>query len=246
MPIQNRKSLKNFFKKGELPSQRSFDDLIDSMINKVDDGMSKTIEDGLMLSPIGASQKLTSFYKSIEEKNAAWTLDINSSDGMISYNNFIGDSVLALKQDGKVGINNDNPEQELDVNGVVAMHGRFGSKYVGKIPADGNWHPVLTELNGCHALEIMAGVGKKKTGRYALVHAIAMSTFGKSKNRIHKRQAYYGMRNNRIELRWKGTTYDYTLEMRTRRSYEGSYFVNYHICDLWFDTYMDRSFEVEG
>ena len=66
MPIQNRKSLKGYFKKGQLPTEGHFHDLIDSSINKVDDGMSKTMEDGLMLAPIGESRKLISFFNLIE------------------------------------------------------------------------------------------------------------------------------------------------------------------------------------
>src|SRR5215204_5404119 len=120
MSLQNRNSLKTFFKKGQLPSEGNFFDLIDSMINKVDDGMSKTLDDGLKLSPIGGSDKLISFYKSIEEKSPAWSLNINQGDQNLNFNNHVGDSILTLSNAGKVGVNNNNPEMELDVNGSVA------------------------------------------------------------------------------------------------------------------------------
>ncbi len=240
MPIQNRNTLKSFFKKGQLPSESHFYDLIDSLINKVDDGMAKTLDDGLMLSPIGTSKKLISFYKSIEDKNPAWSLEINSGDGNLNVNNHVGDSILTLTNNGKVGVNNNTPQQALDVKGNVAMSGRIGNKYTGKVLGDGNWHPILTEMNGCHALEIVAGIGKKKTGRYAMLHAFALSTFGKSKNKIDVRQAYYGVRSNKIELRWRGTTYNFSLEMRTRNTYDGEYYIQYFISDLWLDTFMDN------
>lgn len=240
MSLQNRNSLKTFFKKGQLPSEANFFDLIDSMINKVDDGMSKTMDDGLMLSPIGGSQKLISFYKSIEEKSPAWSLDINQGDGNLNFNNHVGDSVLTLTNSGKVGINNNNPSTELDVKGSVTMSGRLGNAYQGKVLADGKWHQILTDLNGCHAFEVVAGIGKKKTGRYALIHAHALSAFGKSKNKINITQAYYGVRSNRIELRWTGTTYSYNLEMRTRNTYDGEFYIQYFISKLWFDHFMDN------
>jgi hypothetical protein len=239
MPIQNRSTLKGFFRKGQMPSEGHFNDLIDSMINKVDDGMSKTMDDGLMLSPIGSSRKLMSFYKSIEEKNPAWSLEINSSDATLNLNNQVGDTVLSIKNDGKVGVNKNNPQHELDVEGVVAMKGRIGTLHTGKIPADGKWHPVLKELNGCHLLEIVAGTGKKKTGKYALLHAFASSTFGKSKSKIDIRQSFYGSRSNMIQIRWTGTTYNFSLEMRTRGNYESGFFVKYHMSELWFDHFMD-------
>jgi hypothetical protein len=240
MPIQNRNTLKGFFKKGQLPSESHFYDLIDSLINKVDDGMAKTLDDGLMLSPIGSSKKLISFYKSIEDKNPAWSVEINSGDGNLNINNHVGDSLLTLTNSGKIGINNNTPQHALDIKGNVALTGRIGNKYTGKVLGDGKWHKILTELNGCHALEVVAGIGKKKTGRYAMLHAFALSTFGKSKNKIDVRQAYYGVRSNKIELRWTGTTYNFNLEMRTRNTYDGEYYIQYFISDLWFDTFMDN------
>lgn len=245
MPLQNRNTLKNFFKKGNLPAEAHFYDLIDSMINKVDDGMSKNLEEGLMLSPIGTSEKLMSFYKSIEDKSPVWSFNINRGDANLNINNHLGDSIVTLRKEGQVGINNPSPEHTLDVNGAVGMKGRIGTSYTGKVKADGKWHPILTELNGCHALEIVAGVGKKKTGKYALIHANALSTFGKSKNKIKIVQGYYGVRCNMIKLRWTGDTYNYNLEMRTRCSYEGDYYIRYYISNLWFDQFMDDSFDGE-
>ena len=140
-----------------------------------------------------------------------------------------------------VGVRTNKPEYDLDVNGVVGMLGRIGTLHKGKVPADGKWHPIVKNLNGCHALEIAAGVGKQKTGKYALLHAFALSTYGKSRNKIRVQQAYYGSRYNKLELRWTGSTYDYNLEMRTRRAYGGEFFISYFISELWFDQFMEES-----
>ncbi|MDX2306570.1 MAG: adhesin [Microscillaceae bacterium] len=244
MSLQNRETLKSFFRKGQMPTEGNFNDLIDSMINKVDDGMSKTIDEGLQLKPIGTTQKLISFFKSIEEKNPAWSIQVNSGDATLSFNNQMGDKVLSLFTKGNksyVGIRNEKPEYELDVRGVTGMHGRIGTLYQGSVPADGNWHPIVQKLDGCHAFEIVAGVGKQKTGKYALIHAFALSTYGKSRNTIRINQAYYGARYNKIELRWTGDTYSYNLEMRCRRSYGGEFNIQYFISSLWFDTLMNDS-----
>ncbi|QCK14533.1 adhesin [Mangrovivirga cuniculi] len=241
MPLQNRETLRGFFRKGNLPTENNFNDLIDSVINRVDDGISKTTDEGLMLSPIGTSEKLVSFYKSIEDKSPAWSFNVNRGNSNLNINNRLGDSIMTLQHDGKVGINNENPEEELDVDGTVGMKSRKGKLHTGKIPADGKWHPVVSELNGCHAFEVVAGAGKKKTGKYALIHALALSTFGKSKSKIRITQAYYGVRCNMIRLRWTGTTYNYQLEMRTRCDYGGDFYVNYHIAGMWDDTFMDDS-----
>jgi hypothetical protein len=240
MPLQNRNTLKSFFRKGHIPTENHFVDVIDSFVNKVDDGMSKTLDDGLMLSPIGASKKLMSFFKSIEEKSAAWSLDIDSGNATLSFNNHVGESVLALTNEGNVGIRNARPKYELDVDGTVGMKGRIGTFQQGKVLGDGQWHPILTGLNGCHILEVVAGIGKKKTGKYGMIHAIAMSTFGKSENSINISKAYYGVRCNQIQLRWTGTTYNYNLEMRSRCDYGGDFYITYAISKLWFDEFMDN------
>lgn len=242
MALQNRNTLMNFFRKGQIPTEGHFSDLIESMLNKVDDGMSKTIDDGLTLSPIGTSKKLISFFKSVEDKNPAWALEIDSGRGDISFKNNLGDNVLTMSQKRMVAINKSTePKYTLDVNGVIGSEGRVGTFKQGKVLADGKWHVVLEKLNGCYAFDIIAGVGKKRTGKYALLHAYAMSTFGRSNSKIQIHQAYYGSRCNKIDLRWSGNTHEFNLEMRTRCSYDGDFYVNYNITRLWSDTFMDES-----
>ncbi|GJM63449.1 hypothetical protein [Persicobacter diffluens] len=243
MSLKNRNTLKEYFNKGKLPASSNFHDLIDSVVNKVDDGMSKTMEDGLMLSAVGNSEKLISFFKNIEDRSPAWNAAIEKSTATLHYKNTIGEPVLSLEQNGNVGIKNPTPAAPLDVNGFIASHGRKGTAYAGKIPADGKWHTVADELNGCHLFEVVAGVGKKKTGRYAMVYARALSTYGKSKNSIKIEQAHYGIRLNKIQIRWSGDTYNYKLEMRTRSDYNGDFKIQYQIAELWQDTFMDGSIE---
>jgi hypothetical protein len=245
MSLQNRETLKSYFRKGQLPSEGNFHDLIDSLINKVDDGMSKTVDDGLMLSPIGESKKLISFYKSIEDKSPEWRVEVNGADSNLCFSNRMGENVASFNEQGRLGINTEEPCAELEVNGVIAQKGRMGTAYQGTSPADGRWHKIIEGLNGCQMLEVVAGVGKKKTGKYALLHAMAVSTFGKSKNKVKKIQAHYGVRGNRIDLKWTGTIYDYHLEMRTKANYGENIYIQYNIQSLWQDTFMDTCF-IEG
>lgn len=242
MSLQNRETLKSYFRKGQLPTEGNFHDLIDSLINKVDDGMSKTVDDGLMLSPIGESKKLISFYKSIEDKSPEWRVEVSSADSNLCFSNKMGETVVSMNEEGRLGVNTEEPVSELDVNGLVAQKGRIGTAFRGVIPANGTWHKVIEGVNGCNMFEFVAGVGKKKTGKYALLNALAISTFGKSKNKIKKVQAHYGVRSNRIELKWTGTVYDYNLEMRTRGNYGDNIFIRYHVQNLWHDPFMDECF----
>ena len=80
MNLKNRETLKEFFSKGKMPAQGNFEALIDSMVNRIDDGFSKDMENGLMLSPEGSSKSLIGFFRSIEQKSAAWTMAIDAED----------------------------------------------------------------------------------------------------------------------------------------------------------------------
>ncbi len=241
MAIQDRNTLKRFFRKGQMPSESNFHDMIDSYVNKVDDGLAKNVEDGLMLSPSGSSAKMISFYKNIQDKSNIWSINLDKGSTNLHFANYLGDSVMSLTKEGYVGINNEEPKYHLDIGGTAAMQGRIGTFASGFVPADGEWHPILSELNGCQIFEVVAGVGKKKAGMYGLIHAIATTTYGDSRNKINITQARYGSHKNRIQLRWKGETFNYNLEMRSRSSYGENFLIQYFITKLWFDEYMDNS-----
>jgi len=74
MALLTRNTLKNLFKRGMVPSEVNFSDLIDSTINKVDDGFSQSNKDGFMLAPQGPNHKLISFFESIRDPHPALAL----------------------------------------------------------------------------------------------------------------------------------------------------------------------------
>lgn len=250
MALRNRETLINYFKKGELPKEGHFEDLIESVVNIIDDGISVSIKEGLKITPLGELGNLISFYKEIEDENPQWSLILDKKNNVLSVNDFNNGKIVSFTGDGNVGIGTEEPEYKLDVSGIVSMEGRIGNYNGGnnksdastKVPADGNWHPILSGLDGAQAFEIMAGVGKRKTGKYALMHAIALSTFGgRSSSRIRKTQAHYRWFWHKILLRWRGSTYDYRLEMRTMIDYGENQFISYNITQLWFDEFMKNS-----
>ena len=108
----------------------------------------------------------------------------------------------------------------------------------GKYWATGVGHTIVDFLNECHAFEVMAKIGKKGRGLYAMTHAIALSTFalstfGKSHSNIRHTKAYYGSFRNRIELRWAGDTFNYSLQIRTQRNYGEGRMIQYYVTNLW-------------
>ena len=75
MAKKNRSTLKRYFEKGNLPSQDQFGDLIDSALNRREEGFDRTPENGFEISLIGNYKRLVSFFKAGVPENAAWTIE---------------------------------------------------------------------------------------------------------------------------------------------------------------------------
>lgn len=252
MAMQNRKTLKEYFKNGNLPTEDSFSDLIDSMVNIRSDGMSRTGSDGFCLISTGEHDRLLSFFKKNDEGKVAWTVDLSDIRDSIIVNNNSDvpnkDPFIVLTSDSKIGIRNSAPACELDINGTIRVSGRTGGFLCSgsstvSIPADGEWHDLIANLDGCNAFEIVAGVGKKMTGKYALMHAIAINIFG-NRGKIRYTQSYYLRRNNSIRLKWVGNQKGYKLKIRTMSDYgmanNKRICIRYNITKLWLDEFMDQ------
>ncbi len=252
MAKKNRHTLKNYFTNGSLPSQEHFGDLIDSMLNVIDEGFDKSAEEGLKVSQLEGTGTLMSFYEQIAVRSPIWSMRLDQTTKSLILASADKRAALSLSPDGRVGINTDHPQHELDVAGVIRAVGRIGvpthdaNNAELRVPADGKWHPITGGLDGCHAFEIMAGVGGKQgAGNYALLHAFAVNTFN-SKSSITCHEAHYDSRCNQLQLRWQGTTHDYRLEIRTRCPYgDGTYSIRSYITRLWFDHQMDQSRQAE-
>jgi hypothetical protein len=261
MAKRNRETLKKRFGDGELPSAADFSDLIESVLNIHDDGIVHNERDGLRLTQIGPNRVL-SLYGAIEEKSPVWafgldthrsclTLDVGQRrgrrDDVAGEDDGGGYAVLTMLApegeggDAKVGVNTRAPRHELDVNGVIAATGRIGA-HGASIDADAEWHRIGGPYQGCTALEVMAGVGRPKEGKYALLHAYALRTFD-AKGEITYHQAHYGSRRHRMQLRWvddDAKTGNYFLEMRVNCAYGEGTAIRYYLTTLWFDPTMSE------
>ena len=252
----SRRDLVKKFQAGSLPDAGDFEKLITSTVNQLDDGFDKTLNDGLRISSLGSSVELLSLFKSggasqrWDSYLPIWRVSHGESSNALHVRGWNGGGyspVLTLDQQGdagRVGINQDQPDEALHVAGTARMHGRRGR--AGMVEATGDWRPICSGLEGCHAFEIMAGVGDRQgKGRYALLHAIAMSAHHPRgflawllrKSRIKTHHAYYSSRCDRLRLRWtanKDNKEQYDLEIKTGCSYP-DHLIQYEITELWFD-----------
>lgn len=254
MAKKNRKTLKHFFKSGSMPREEHFEDLIDSTLNIRDDGFERTPDHGIKISAVGRENKLLSFLSSLESENIEWSLELKDDDTLVLKRNkhensdhkqdniaseiFENDQdVISFSNDGKVGIGNKKPDFALDISGTMSSWGRAGKTGEKEVFADGKWHAIIENLNGCNAFEIIAGTGKEKTGKYSLMHAFAVNAFHDRK-KIKYHQAYFLSRCSKIKLRWKGTRNNYRLEIKTGTSFGEDVVIKYNITQLWFDPLM--------
>jgi len=240
--LDNRETLKNYFKNGTRPSEENFGSLIDSMINKADDGISKNLDDGLILAPEGESSNRTlSFFNKIGAEHPNWSIELVQGEGAglgivqpSGSEDEPDETRMFFNKNGKIGVHTTEPETDFDVNGILGAKSRVGTFKAGTIPADGKWHAVLVNLDGVNGYEVIAQVSRDKAGKHALLHATALSTFGQFKNRIRSTQAWYGWWWwNRLAIRWKGSQNNFRLELKTRSDYGNDVLIKYHITQLW-------------
>ena len=239
--LHGRAELKKYFRNGQVPTETHFAYLIDSALIQHDDGISKDEENGYVIAPLGSSSKLMTFYKNMDRLEPFFCVEKDLQDPS-SLKFQPGDkeqNAFFLHQNGNLGIGKRSDEHyKLDVAGFAASQGRIGTYMSGKIPADGMWHKIVTGLDNCQALEVVARTGKKDSGRFSILHAIATSAFGRSGGKIRKTCSYYGFFWNKLNLRWKVIDKDihnYALELRSNRHYGKEVDIFYNITKLWDD-----------
>ncbi|AKM32316.3 hypothetical protein AB870_22780 [Pandoraea faecigallinarum] len=254
---RNRDTLRRKFGNGEMPSATAFSELIDSMLNIVDEGFDKTPVDGLKVSQLNQG-KLLSFYQNIDLKSPIWTIQLDGEAGGLAFGNGDNPTALTLRQlsTARGETASDPPARatgfELDVAGRVVADGRRGRPGARAVLADGKWHDITDALTGCQAFEITAGVGKRGSGKFALMHAYAVMAYN-GKGDIDYRQSHFGSKCNRLQLRWAdtpdGAKHTYVLQMRVGCPYDSTRdaagapktWVTYYLTTLWFDSDMTGS-----
>ncbi|NCT94929.1 MAG: adhesin [Chitinophagaceae bacterium] len=238
-----REDLKKYFRKGQVPAENHFSFLIDSMINKQDDGFLKDKEDGLVIAATDNSSRFMSFYKNVNDINPFFSLERDGQDvENLKLNPVYEDDKMAnansfyFDVEGRLGIGKASElPYKFEVDGFAAMQGRVGTYKSGQVAADGKWQTILEGLDNCSAFEIVARTGKKGSGKFAIMHAVAMSAFGGTRGRIRSTSAYYGFFWNKLKLRWKGTTHNYSLQIKTGNNYGADVDIFYKITRLWDD-----------
>ncbi|MBW4891589.1 hypothetical protein KXQ82_17820 [Mucilaginibacter sp. HMF5004] len=244
--VSGREKVLTYFKNGQIPTEKHYSDLINSMIHKEDDGFSKDDLNGFKIYSDDKYNKLVSFYQDSDATNPFFTIskDKPTPDSlkMQSFEQSKLDNAddvgVFFHANGNLGIGKKAEEQyKADVDGFVAMKGRIGTypTKVSSVNADGKWYTIIDGLQNAQAFEIMARTGKKATGKLAIMHAIALSIAGKRGGKIHRRNAYFGFFWNKINLRWVGDFKGYSLQIKTNSHYGDGVKIYFTVAQLWDD-----------
>ncbi|MDX1908546.1 MAG: hypothetical protein SF053_16030 [Bacteroidia bacterium] len=243
----------------------SYQDLIASTFNLLDDGIDSDPDNGLKITSRGPSKRLMTFCETLDRP--LWYLSVNADNKQgLSLNDASGTRLFVqqARPDGEggtirnVGVGTDDPRFPLEVKGVVGAHGRAGTFARGYVQADGKWHTVLEDLAGCHGFEVMAQIVDDADQRFALTYAVMLLSAGKrgTRQQVFATRAanawFWGRFWNQIAVRWQradksrdgGSPDRFDLQIRTRTFYGVSQAkpmqLYYRIGKLW-----DRNYESE-
>lgn len=226
MAERGREKLKEYFRNGSRPTETHFSDLIDSAVNRLDDGFNRSTKDGLKLTqkdPDGAAITLN------ENDKSSWKFSISKKNLIIAQTITDIDSNESEVERESKGALVINAPQTIVNNEIIIEGIRKGidvKKMVkGPIKADGNWHTITNLGYGVHAMEIVASItGQPGSGGYAVLLAWASQAFG-SKRKIKTVGSHFGFWGHKIKLRWKkdpnaGNLEKYQLQIRTKNKYK--------------------------
>lgn len=236
MAKTNRETLKGYFGSGRIPTGRHFEDLVDSMLNIVDDGMNKSAGNGLQLSPLEEKGPVLEFFGNVLDEFPLWKVMIDrKSGGMCIQKGDEDEPTLTLYPDKKIEL-----QGNVELSGTLKAAGFIGNYKSGQVPANGVWQDITEEpegeLPGCRAYRVIAGCGKKGKGKYALLEATALHCYG-SHRRIRSLQSWFGIHFNRLRLRWHKQGETWRLQVRTRCDYGEDAMIRFQVSELWQDHY---------
>ena len=242
MAIRNRNTLIEGFSKGQRPSADDFKNLIDSTVNILDDGFSKDAQSGIKLAPISEQEGtvMTFLQNMTDDIGGRWEFDVLNNDLKISHVNDNGKGqLILLKQNGEIEIGKEG--SDVNVRGTLHSEQRSGKKVLKKITAHGKWQDLTDFLEGIHALEVICVMGKRNTGKHAVLVAHATHCFG-AKPRIRKIRSHFGVFGNKILIRWVKSKHERAckLQVRTRFMLGGDISIQGSITSLWDNPLMEN------
>lgn len=262
MERKGRDDLKDSFSRGSLPTAAHFRQLIDSMLNLVDDDFQKLLLQ--MGGPLqlhvnnkemDEKEVLIEFFKRIEDTQgkSAWQFVLSKSkdnrQDVLELLNEERDVVIKISQNGEISIN----ASRLHLGGRVFQAESIGSLKSANnehaVPANGKWHPILENQQGCQMFEVIACAGNQSSreNNYSMIKSTVslipvnngiFSFLFPDKSTIESVRSYSGSRRNKMDLKWVRDGKRAQLMIRTRCDFKGNLMIHYRIKRVWANELM--------
>lgn len=130
---KTRDDLKGYFNTGDIPTESQFADLIESTLNKVDDGIGKQSDGTLTVQVISTDDYKKVLYLARKGEDPTWTLSLSQPGAGALPDNGLGIGTVSAdaittrlfidEETGHVGIGTTEPDDTFDVNGDIRVHG---------------------------------------------------------------------------------------------------------------------------
>lgn len=208
---KNREILKGYFRKGDVPTETQFAELIDSMANIEEDGQVQRTPDGWAFYPQHESGLELRLYKDVPGTAGAkpvWKLRVTGDKRLIVCNEN-EETVVEMAQDKTVtAAGGEEPPTPAGNEGYFT------------IPADKRWHDVPVDLtkrdSNCRVFSIYASCNDNIDLCY-LTHATAIK-MSNDEQHIRSRQKHWWGWTGAVKIRWQGSTH---LQLRSRKRLGG-------------------------
>lgn len=117
---KNRSTLKDYFKKGAIPTEANFADLIDSMLNQEEDNIAKLPNDPLKITATGTDEALVNFYR-IENNAEKLSWQVKQKLGGVaglSISDAAASRLFIENGTGNLGVGITKPAAKLHISGA--------------------------------------------------------------------------------------------------------------------------------
>ena len=191
---QNREALKKFFKKGSVPTEEQFAQLIDSMANIVEDGQLDII----------------SLFTEESKDNGtkpAWTISV-MKDKRLVISNEDEEAVVEISQDKTVTMHGNDKPKPVRGDGYLM------------IPADKKWYDMPVNFSqgdsNCHVFSIYASYNDNM--EYCRLTRATAMWMNKMEQQIESPQKHWWGWSGCVKMRWDGSS---KLQIRTKKRFGG-------------------------
>ena len=218
MEKKDRNTLKSYFKKGCVPSENQFAELIDSVPNIVDDGIVRHTDNGLAFFPAkGKHLQLALHY--MEGASAAWTLSLTSEKGL-EIRNEAGEIVISLEQKCQITSQETKVEKSTEVTDDSSYDEKIDTALV--LPADKQWHDILeisADNKSFNTYQLFACLSGLQNESYKVTSAVA-SNLGYSNYYLESPQKGWFRWRGGIMFRWEKHDGKLCLQIRSKKEYK--------------------------